>query len=235
MSGKDVCLVTGTAAVCGIFWYFWTKRQAATPASLPQSDSSSCTSAQHLLGNAEEYARLNSITTSKSEEQQISSLNCNDLEEDMDPAGGQWFDAVILHALEDETAARLCQKILLEQINVPNLQIGLPDDIITPGTSTLDGLGSLISNCRLVIIFHSRFLSMDGLMLFGKQANIFQTLEDPQKKDRIIPFIVDGEDLSLDMCTIQPVIYVNDIRSANFPSFKNKMERLFLMWREKIA
>ncbi|CAC5388262.1 unnamed protein product [Mytilus coruscus] len=221
MSGRDACLVAGTVAVCGIFGYLWTKRQTgltATPATLPQSNSSSRNSAQHIPENAEEYARL----------------NCNDLEEDRDPVGGQWFDAVILHALEDETAARLCQKILLEQINVPNLKIGLPDDIITPGTSTLDGLGSLISNCRLVIIYHSQFLSMDGLMLFGKQANIIQTLEDPQKRDRIIPFIVDGEDLSLDMCTIHPVNYVNDIRSANFPSFKNKMARLFLMWREKI-
>lgn len=204
MSGRDACLVAGTVAVCGIFGYLWTKRQT------------------------------DSITSSKSEEQQISSLNCNDLEEDRVPVGGQWFDAVILHALEDETAARLCQQILQEQINVPNLQIGLPDDIITPGTSTLDGIGSLISNCRLVIIYHSRFLSMDDFMLFGKQANIIQSLEDPQKRDRIIPFIVDGEELSLDMCTIHPVNYVNDIRSANFPSFKNKMERLFLMWREKI-
>lgn len=148
--------------------------------------------------------------------------------------GGQWFDAVILHASEDEMAARLCQEILQEQVNVPNLKIGLPDDIITPGTSTLDGLGSLLLNCRLVIIYHSRYMSMDGLMLFGKQANIIQSLEDPQKSDRIIPFIVDGEELSVDMCTIQPVNYTNDIRSAYFPSFKNKMERLFLMWRNKI-
>lgn len=27
MSGKDVCLVFGTAAVCWMFGYYWTKRQ----------------------------------------------------------------------------------------------------------------------------------------------------------------------------------------------------------------
>ncbi|CAG2226884.1 unnamed protein product [Mytilus edulis] len=161
--------------------------------------------------------------------------DCADVEEDRGLVDDQWFDAIILHALEDETAARRCKEILQEHINVPNLKIGFPDDIILPGTHTLDGLASLISNCRLVIIYHSRYMSMDGLMLFGKQANIIQSLEDPQKRDRIIPFIVDGEEISVDMCTIQSVNYTNDIRSANFPSFQNKMKRLFLMWREKIA
>ncbi|VDI23329.1 Hypothetical predicted protein [Mytilus galloprovincialis] len=159
----------------------------------------------------------------------------NDLEEDRAHVGEQWFDAVILHASEDEMAARLCQEILQEQVNVPNLEIGLPDDIITPGTPTLDGLAILLLKCRLVIIYHSRHMSMDGLMLFGKQANIIQSLDDPQKRNRIIPFIVDGEEMSVDMCTIQSVNYIDDIRSVNFPSFKKKMERLFLMWREKIA
>ncbi|VDI76363.1 Hypothetical predicted protein [Mytilus galloprovincialis] len=277
MSGKDVCLVFGTAAVCWMFGYYWTKRQTGlttTPASFSQSDSPSRTSAQLIPENSEEDARLDKerliqtneddteikvpppdsylITTPASlsppgspsrtsaqliprNSEEYIRLNGNDLEEDRDHVGGQWYDAVILHASEDEMAARLCQEILQEQVNVPNLKISLPDDIITPGTPTLDGLAILLLKCRLVIIYHSRHMSMDGLMLFGKQANIIQSLDDPQKRNRIIPFIVDGEEMSVDMCTIQPVNYTNDIRSANFPNFKNKMERLFLMWRDKIA
>ncbi|XP_071134775.1 uncharacterized protein [Mytilus edulis] len=255
MSGKDVCLVFGTAAVCWMFGYYWIKRQTGlttTPASFSQSDSPNRTRAQLIPENSEEDARLDLTTTPASlsppgspsrtsaqliprNSEEYIRLNGNDLEEDRDHVGGQWYDAVILHASEDEMAARLCQEILQEQVNVPNLKISLPDDIITPGTPTLDGLAGLLLKCRLVIIYHSRHMSMDGLMLFGKQANIIQSLEDPQKRDRIIPFIVDCEELSVDMCTIQPVNYTNDIRSANFPNFKNKMERLFLMWRDKIA
>ncbi|VDI76360.1 Hypothetical predicted protein [Mytilus galloprovincialis] len=244
MSGKDVCLVFGTAAVCWMFGYYWTKRQTGlttTPASFSQSDSPSRTSAQLIPENSEEDARLDKerLIQTNEDDTEIKvpppDSYGNDLEEDRDHVGGQWYDAVILHASEDEMAARLCQEILQEQVNVPNLKISLPDDIITPGTPTLDGLAILLLKCRLVIIYHSRHMSMDGLMLFGKQANIIQSLDDPQKRNRIIPFIVDGEEMSVDMCTIQPVNYTNDIRSANFPNFKNKMERLFLMWRDKIA
>ena len=143
-------------------------------------------------------------------------------------------DIIILHCAQDFIGARKCQKLLQNHLHVNGLSVCLPDDVTQPGTYILDGLTTLLDSSRLVFIYHSKNLKLDGLAVFGKHANLFQSLENAQKRKRVIPLLVDSEPLSPELSVLDPIQVVADTDNEEFAHFIGKMNKLVKHWKQKI-
>ncbi|VDI76364.1 Hypothetical predicted protein [Mytilus galloprovincialis] len=118
--------------------------------------------------------------------------------------------------------------------NISNLQVVLPEDLLAPGSRILPGLSSLLDSCRLVFIYQTKSLESDTVAGYGKDINVIQSLEDPQKAKRIIPLQVNEEKISVELSPIIHLKYVNDTSDRQFPNFKKKFEKLVYSWRETL-
>ena len=136
------------------------------------------------------------------------------------------LDAVILHSSHDEEEAKECQKLLEQHATIGNVRadVGFIDDVILPGTYTIDGLCELFLKCRLVLVFHTKNFKKDGLIEYAKHINLKQAVEDADKNNRIIPLLADDEALSTDLGVLEPVSYHDE-------NFLWKMSKLFTHWR----
>jgi hypothetical protein len=139
------------------------------------------------------------------------------------------FDAVILHTSHDEVQAKECQKFLEQHSMIGNVRadVGFIDDVILPGTYTIDGLCKLFLKCRLVLVFHTKNFKKDGLIEYAKLINLKQAVEEADKNNRIIPLLADNEVLSIDLSVLEPV-------SCYDENFSRKMSKLFTHWRNNL-
>ena len=136
------------------------------------------------------------------------------------------FDAVILHASHDEVQAKECQQLLEQHAMIGNVRadVGFIDDVILPGTYTINGLCELFLKCRLVLVFHTKNFKKDGLNEYANQINLKQAVEEANKKERLIPLLADDEVLSKELSVLEPVSYYDE-------NFSQKMSKLFTHWR----
>lgn len=139
------------------------------------------------------------------------------------------YDAVVLCASKVEEKAKRCIEELRQHAKIDGEcpLIGVVDDIILPGTYTIEGLSDLLIKCRLVIIFHTQYFKSDGLADYGKHINLRQAVEDTDKKARVIPMIADETELSNDLRALLPIEYSDQ-------DFHVKMQRLLAFWRQKL-
>jgi len=139
------------------------------------------------------------------------------------------LDAVILHASHDEEQAKECQKLLEQHAMIGNVRadVGFIDDVILPGTYTIEGLCGLFLKCRLVLVFHTKNFKKDGLIEYAKHINLKQAVMDPDKNNRIIPLLADDEVLSKELRLYGYVSYYDE-------HFLEKMSKLFTYWRNKL-
>ncbi|XP_052087127.1 uncharacterized protein LOC127724240 isoform X2 [Mytilus californianus] len=145
------------------------------------------------------------------------------------------FDILILHANKDQREANECKRFLMHNFpDICNLQVALPEDLLAPGTQLLPGLSTLLDSCRLVFIYVTENLESDPVAGYGKQVNFIQSLKDPLKEDRIIPLQLNEENISVDLCTVQPLEYVKDTTDRQFPDFKLQFENLVKFWKTKL-
>ena len=102
-------------------------------------------------------------------------------------------------------------------------KVGFIDDVILPGTYTINGLCKLFLKCRLVLVFHTKNFKKDGLIEYAKHINLKQAVEEADKNNRIIPVLAD-EVLSEELSVLEPVSYYDE-------KFSRKMSKLFTHWR----
>ncbi|CAC5395742.1 unnamed protein product [Mytilus coruscus] len=144
-------------------------------------------------------------------------------------------DILILHANKDQNEANECKSFLRNNFpDISNLQVALPEDLLAPGSQRLPGLSTLLDSCRLVFIFLTKNLESDAVAGFGKQITLIQSLEDPQKANRIIPLQVNEGPISVELSPLIPLRYVKDTTDRQFPSFKRKLEKLVNSWRKAL-
>ncbi|CAC5388258.1 unnamed protein product [Mytilus coruscus] len=141
-------------------------------------------------------------------------------------------DIVILHANTDQSEADECKTFLMNNFpDISNLQVVLPEDLLAPGSQRLPGLSSLLDSCRLVFIYLTENIESDTVAGFGRQINLIQSLEDPQKANRIIPLQVNEGNILVELSPLIPLKYVKDKTDRQFPIFKRKLENLVKSWR----
>ncbi|XP_076077035.1 uncharacterized protein LOC143047708 isoform X2 [Mytilus galloprovincialis] len=145
-------------------------------------------------------------------------------------------DILILHGEKDQDEANECKTFLMNNFqHISNLQVALPEDLLTSGTNHLPGLSSLFDSCRLVFIYLTKNLESDPLAGYGTEMNILQSIKDRQKKARLIPLQVNDEEISEHLISpIIPLKYVNDTTDRQFPIFKRKFEKLVSSWRNAL-
>ncbi|CAC5395744.1 unnamed protein product [Mytilus coruscus] len=144
-------------------------------------------------------------------------------------------DIVILHANTDQSEADECKTFLMNNFpDISNLQVVLPEDLLAPGSQRLPGLSSLLDSCRLVFIYLTENIESDTVAGFGRQINLIQSLEDPQKANRIIPLQVNEGNILVELSPLIPLKYVKDKTDRQFPIFKRKLENLVKSWRNTL-
>ncbi|CAC5388257.1 unnamed protein product [Mytilus coruscus] len=144
-------------------------------------------------------------------------------------------DIVILHANTDQSEADECKTFLMNNFpDISNLQVVLPEDLLAPGSQRLPGLSSLLDLCRLVFIYLTENIESDTVAGFGRQINLIQSLEDPQKANRIIPLQVNEGNILVELSPLIPLKYVKDKTDRQFPIFKRKLESLVKSWRNTL-
>ncbi|XP_063404461.1 uncharacterized protein LOC134687931 [Mytilus trossulus] len=145
------------------------------------------------------------------------------------------YDILLLHGKKDQNEATKCKTFLMNNFtNISNLQVALPEDLFEPGSQLLPGLSSILDSCRLVFIYQTKSLDSDTVAGYGKDINVIQSLEDPQKAKRIIPLQVNEEKISVELSPIIHLKYVNDTNHRQFPTFKEKFEKLVDSWRKTL-
>lgn len=118
----------------------------------------------------------------------------------------------------------------MDKINIPNLKVALSEDLFQPGKLLFDGLNTILDTCRLVFVYPFINTDSDGVATYGEHINLKQSLEDPEKKHRIIPLQVGDAQISDVISIINPVEYSREINDEKLNAFKNLVE----FWRAKL-
>lgn len=139
-------------------------------------------------------------------------------------------DALILYAEKDASLAQQLQQDLVENVDLPNLNVILYEEFAPEVQSHFGTMTILFQRCRYLLVFVTKNFTEASFSKFQHEIALKDSIENSEKNERVIPVWgeIGAKDIVMELSVFKGIDYSlslqGDDRSRVFFQFKKAFE-----------